>query len=95
MDKWLDELRQKLGDWDFKEPFESYFEKNVVMCHPNVTLGRVIESKNPDFPVGMNVVSRAGWVSHFVSDGSDLRKIPPYPKGFPLSLALGMLGMPG
>ncbi|XP_071798830.1 prostaglandin reductase 1-like [Asterias amurensis] len=55
----------------------------------------VIESKNPTFPVGTNVLVSCGWVSHLVSDGSDLTKIPPYPEGVPLSFALGVLGMPG
>ncbi|XP_038047423.1 prostaglandin reductase 1-like isoform X2 [Patiria miniata] len=58
-------------------------------------IARVIESKNTEFPLGTNVLTHAGWVSHSVSDGKNLTKIPPYPKGVPLSLALGTLGMPG
>lgn len=58
-------------------------------------IARVIESKNADFPVGTNVVVYAGWVSHSLSDGKGLVKLPPYPEGVPLSLGLGTLGMPG
>jgi NADPH-dependent curcumin reductase CurA len=39
------------------------------------------------------VLSRAGWQTHFVSDGKGLRKIDA--KAAPTSTALGVLGMPG
>merc|ERR1719233_2459001 len=58
-------------------------------------IAKVIESKNSEFPVGTNVLTRAGWVTHSVSDGKRLTKLPPYPEAFPLSYGLGVLGMPG
>jgi len=57
------------------------------------TVSEVMASSNPDFKVGDVVLGRAGWQTHFVSDGKGLRKIDP--KAAPTSTALGVLGMPG
>ncbi|ETR74831.1 2-alkenal reductase [Afipia sp. P52-10] len=57
------------------------------------TVSEVVASNNPDFKVGDVVLSRAGWQTHFVSDGKGLRKIDA--KAAPTSTALGVLGMPG
>ncbi len=57
------------------------------------TVSEVIASNNPDFKAGDVVLSRAGWQTHFVSDGKGLRKIDA--KAAPTSTALGVLGMPG
>ncbi|XP_038047403.1 prostaglandin reductase 1-like [Patiria miniata] len=73
--------------------FSARLSEGVTMIGEQIA--RVIESKNAEFPVGTNVLIEAGWVSHSVSDGKNLTKIPPYPEGVPLSLALGTLGMPG
>ncbi|XP_006805598.1 prostaglandin reductase 1-like [Neolamprologus brichardi] len=57
---------------------------------------RVIQSKNPAFPVGSHVVSNSGWRTHTLSDGTGLTPIlPEWPKDVSLSLALGAIGMPG
>ncbi|XP_061769614.1 prostaglandin reductase 1-like isoform X1 [Nerophis ophidion] len=57
---------------------------------------RVVQSKNAVFPVGMHVVGRSGWRSHTISDCSDLVPVmPDWPKDVSLSLALGIIGMPG
>lgn len=57
---------------------------------------RVVQSKNPAFPVGSHVVGRGGWRSHSLSDGSDLVPImADWPQGVSMSLALGTIGMPG
>ncbi|XP_022083757.1 prostaglandin reductase 1-like [Acanthaster planci] len=77
----------------YMRPVSANLSKGATMVGEQIA--RVIESKNADFPVGTNVLVNAGWVSHSVSDGKDLTKIPPYPEGVPLSLALGTLGMPG
>ncbi|XP_022083864.1 prostaglandin reductase 1-like [Acanthaster planci] len=77
----------------YMRPFSASLPKGSTMIGEQVA--RVTQSKNPKFPVGTNVLVNAGWVSHSVSDGKDLTKIPPYPEGVPLSLALGTLGMPG
>ncbi|GAB4238540.1 MAG: NADP-dependent oxidoreductase [Methyloligellaceae bacterium] len=58
-------------------------------------LGRVIESRNPDFKVGDHVVGRLGWQTYSISDGTDLDfKIEEKP-GVPLSAYLGVCGSTG
>lgn len=58
-------------------------------------LGEVIETKNPDYPVGTHVVGRLGWQTHAVSDGSDLDfKLTPR-DGVPLSAYMGACGSTG
>ena len=56
-------------------------------------IGEVIESLNPDFPVGSKVSSMFGWRSHFVSDGTEITVLPNTP--ICESHFLGVLGMPG
>ncbi|XP_022534204.2 prostaglandin reductase 1 [Astyanax mexicanus] len=59
-------------------------------------VAKVIQSKNPAFPVGCHVVGQCGWRTHTISDGTGLtRIIAAWPQDVPLSLALGGLGMPG
>src|SRR5476651_1388111 len=41
------------------------------------TVCEVIASNNPGFAKGDVVLSRAGWQTHAVSDGKDLRKVDP------------------
>lgn len=64
-------------------------------------VARIIESKNPDFPVGKYVVGSFGWRSHTVSKGGPdpaatlpTTVLPDF-KGLPESLGVGTLGMPG
>lgn len=57
------------------------------------TVSEVTASNHADFKVGDVVLGRAGWQTHFISDGKGLRKIDP--KAAPTSTALGVLGMPG
>src|SRR5260221_5841498 len=57
------------------------------------TVWEVIASNNPGFAKGDIVLSRAGWQSHALSDGRDLRKVDP--SLGPVSTAVGVLGMPG
>ncbi|XP_013929693.1 PREDICTED: prostaglandin reductase 1 isoform X2 [Thamnophis sirtalis] len=59
-------------------------------------VARILESRNPSFPVGIFVVANAGWTTHFISDGKNLSPLPPnWPENLPRSLALGTIGMPG
>ncbi|KAJ8923379.1 hypothetical protein NQ315_001937 [Exocentrus adspersus] len=65
-------------------------------------VARIIESKNPKYSPGQYVVGEFGWRTHTVSTGERLPNgfpgawiIPDFPKDLPLSLALGILGMPG
>ncbi|XP_063907828.1 prostaglandin reductase 1-like [Zophobas morio] len=65
-------------------------------------VAKIIESKNPKYPVGKYVVGEFGWRTHTIAD-----ETPPLPKGYPipwiipdleglpLSLSLVILGMPG
>src|SRR3954447_16519073 len=57
------------------------------------TVAEVIASNNPGFAKGDIVLSRAGWQTHAISDGTGLRKIDP--SIAPISTAVGVLGMPG
>jgi NADPH-dependent curcumin reductase len=57
------------------------------------TVGEVVASKNHDFKVGDKVVGMGGWQLYALSNGGDLRKIPPL--GLPIQAFIGALGMPG
>src|SRR5262245_23978462 len=57
------------------------------------TVSEVVASNNEKFKKGAIVLSRAGWQTHVLSDGSGLRKLDP--KLAPVSTAPGVLGMPG
>lgn len=57
------------------------------------TVSRVIASRHPDYPAGTLVADHNGWQDYGVSDGEGVRVLDP--DGPPLSLALGILGMPG
>jgi NADPH-dependent curcumin reductase len=57
------------------------------------TVSEVVASNNPAFSKGDIVLSRAGWQTHALSDGTGLRKIDP--QLAPISTAVGVLGMPG
>ncbi|XP_061769615.1 prostaglandin reductase 1-like isoform X2 [Nerophis ophidion] len=81
------------------DPYMRPFSR-VRMKEGDVMIGtqvaKVVQSKNAVFPVGMHVVGRSGWRSHTISDCSDLVPVmPDWPKDVSLSLALGIIGMPG
>jgi NADPH-dependent curcumin reductase CurA len=59
---------------------------------PGGTVGEVIASDLPKFPVGTMVLGMFGWQSHALSDGKGVQRVDP---AVPLSLHLGALGMPG
>ena len=56
-------------------------------------VGKVIESKHVDFPLGEYVAGMMGWQEIATLPGENLRKITPDIE--PISYALGILGMPG
>ncbi len=57
------------------------------------TVSRIIQSRHGDWKEGDIVVAYAGWQTHAISDGSDLRRIDPATA--PISTGLGVLGMTG
>lgn len=58
------------------------------------TAGRVVESRNAEFPVGAAVVGMLGWCEHGIATAaSGLRTVPA--DRIPLSAWLGPAGMPG
>jgi len=57
-------------------------------------LGRVVQSKHPDFAVGDLVSNRMGFREHFTSDGKGLTKLDPDPD-LPLTVHMHALGMTG
>lgn len=56
-------------------------------------IGRVVESKHPDFKAGDHVESMFGWREAFVASGGDMRNLGALSQ--PPSAYLGVLGMPG
>ncbi|XP_072533224.1 prostaglandin reductase 1-like [Salminus brasiliensis] len=61
-----------------------------------IQVSKVVRSRNPRYPEGSHVLVNCGWRTHFLSDGSDLKPIlSDWPEELPLSLALGVIGMPG
>ncbi|KAM9331358.1 prostaglandin reductase 1-like [Gastrophryne carolinensis] len=92
------ELLLESESWSV-DPYMRPYSK-VLLKDGDVLMGsqvaRVVESKNPAFAVGDYYVARAGWTTHFISDGKALRALPPnWPESLPRSLALGAVGMPG
>ena len=58
-------------------------------------MGRVVESKHPDYEVGQLAQGLIGWTEHFVaSDAAPLQRVP-VAEGVSPSLYLGALGMTG
>ncbi|KAF7244704.1 Prostaglandin reductase 1 [Varanus komodoensis] len=59
-------------------------------------VAKVLESKEPKYPVGSFVLSNSGWTTHAISDGKNLSLMSPdWPGNLSRSLALGAIGMPG
>ena len=55
-------------------------------------MGRVIQSKNPNFKEGDLVSGIVGWQTHLISDGKGFRVIPEL---FPIPTMLNVLGLTG
>lgn len=60
---------------------------------------RIIETKNEKFPIGSTVFAQVGWRTHTIINPAEklpfeVYKLPDF-GNLPLSLALGVLGMPG
>lgn len=81
------------------DPYMRPYSK-TMMKEGDVMIGaqvaRVIQSLNPAFPVGSNVVASSGWRTRSISDGKGLTlMLADWPKDVPLSLGVGAIGMPG
>ncbi|KAJ8023480.1 Prostaglandin reductase 1 [Holothuria leucospilota] len=81
------------------DPYQRVFVNNGMTKVGDVMyaeqVAKVIESKNPDFPVGTHVTTFAGWTTHSIQTGDKMVKVPEYPPDIPIELSLGLLGMPG
>ncbi len=59
-------------------------------------VGQVVDSRNPDFPVGLLVHGKLGWQEYALSDGAPNKLMfPVRATDLPPSTALGVLGMTG
>lgn len=56
-------------------------------------VGEVVESRNPDFAVGDQVLGMMGWRDYWLSNGRGVEKLNP--SVAPVQAFLGILGMPG
>jgi NADPH-dependent curcumin reductase CurA len=79
------------GRMDDRKSYASPTLINGVM--EGETIAEVILSKHPDYAAGDLVLSRSGWRTHEVSDGSGITKLDS--KLAAPTTALGVLGMPG
>jgi NADPH-dependent curcumin reductase len=71
------------------------YAKPAAVGQPMVggTVGEIVKSRNPQYPVGDIVLGYGGWQDYALSNGAGLRKLDP--AASPVSTALGVLGMPG
>lgn len=58
-------------------------------------VGRVIESRRPDYKVGNLVIGMFGWQDYIATDGSGLLSMRKLPSGTPPNLALSLFGITG
>jgi hypothetical protein len=60
-------------------------------------LGTVLESRNPKFAAGTQVLGGFGWRSHLVSNGRGVMRLDPalFSGAVPPTAAIGILGVPG
>jgi NADPH-dependent curcumin reductase CurA len=89
--RWLSLDPYMRGRMNVAKSYTKYVEIGEVMVGEAV--GEVIDSRHGGFSRGDIVLNRAGWQSHWLSDGADLRKVDP--RLAPVQTALGVLGMPG
>ncbi|MEE1676009.1 NADP-dependent oxidoreductase [Agarivorans aestuarii] len=55
-------------------------------------IGEVVESRNPQFPLGATVIGMFGWTEQAVSNGAGVNIVPP---GLPAEAVLAVLALPG
>ncbi len=74
-----------------REPYADPLPVGGVMV--GGVVGKVVESRHPDYSEGEFVNAYIGWQEYGVANASDLRKADPAVA--PLSAHLGVIGMPG
>jgi NADPH-dependent curcumin reductase CurA len=79
------------GRMNETKTYAANFEKGSPV--PGGAVGRVVESKSPDFQVGDVVSGFGGWQEYSIGNAKTLRKVPN--TGLPLSNNLGVVGMTG
>ncbi|CAF0752987.1 unnamed protein product [Brachionus calyciflorus] len=77
------------------DPYMRVWGKKEGQVMIGEQLSEVIHSRNGKFPIGALVLSKAGWVTHFISKGDDLSPIRFDLGKTPISYTLGVLGMTG
>ncbi|KAG0243866.1 hypothetical protein BGW41_001055 [Actinomortierella wolfii] len=91
--RFLDMRGRMQGKKTYIEPFE------IGKPLTGGGVAEVIESKNPDFPVGSVIQGNIGWEEYSVLSQADLATARILPRArespIPLSSYLGVLGMPG
>jgi NADPH-dependent curcumin reductase len=79
------------GRMDARKSYAKPVEVGQKM--PGEAIAEVMESNVAEFNPGDLVLAPAGWCDYVVSDGTGLRKVDPNLS--PLTIRLGVLGMPG
>src|SRR5699024_2277340 len=75
---------------------KSYAEPYTVgEVMTGAAVGRVVESRSPELPEGTVVLHSMGWRDIAQGKASAFRRVDPPTADIPLSLYLGLLGMPG
>ncbi|KAL6433184.1 hypothetical protein ACFW04_006424 [Cataglyphis niger] len=86
----------------YMRPYVQRYPVGITMIGSQVA--KIVESRNPNYPVGKRVVGNLGWRTHTIvnpkiNEEDDMMKQRPYilPDigDLPPSLGLGVLGMPG
>lgn len=84
----------------YMRPYVRNFPLGITMIGSQVA--KIVESKNPAFPVGKRIIGNLGWRTHTIIDpkteDSFFKQKPyllPDIGDLPPSLGLGVLGMPG
>lgn len=85
----------------YMRPYVARFPSGITMIGSQVA--KIVESKNPDFPVGKRIVGSFGWRTHTIVNPKATKSeaaliqsyILPDIGDLPPSLGLGVLGMPG
>lgn len=83
----------------YMRAYSHQLREGITMIGSQVA--KITQSKNKNFPVGQYVVGDFGWRTHTISDGKSVSKdarapyLIPDIGNLPISLTLGVLGMPG